>query len=85
MITRLMQPRLTHVGHRTAAYQGVPVCIKHACLAFVQLYARRRHFYPPLRLKQYYDDVVTDVRAESQVCCGLHNELEVAWGRSCLL
>ncbi len=33
----------------------------------VQLYVRRHYFYPPGRITQYYDNVTSQVRAETQV------------------
>ena len=33
----------------------------------VQLYVRRHYFFPPSRITQYYEDVTSQVRAETQV------------------
>jgi hypothetical protein len=46
-------------------------------LPALQLYARRRFFYPPSRKESYFGQVVHHVRAETQVGCG------VAWGGAC--
>jgi 23S rRNA maturation mini-RNase III len=35
------------------------------CMA--QLYVRRHYFFPPSRLIAYYEDVTSQVRAETQV------------------
>lgn len=34
---------------------------------YMQLYVRRHYFFPPGRITQYYDDVTSQVRAETQV------------------
>ena len=36
-------------------------------LCCMQLYVRRHYFYPPSRITQYYDNVTSQVRAETQV------------------
>ena len=33
----------------------------------MQLYVRRHYFYPPGRITQYYENVTSQVRAETQV------------------
>ena len=44
----------------------------------MQLYVRRHYFYPPIRITQYYENVTSQVRAETQVtiafidfCCSI--------------
>ena len=39
----------------------------HKILCCMQLYVRRHYFYPPGRITQYYDNVTSQVRAETQV------------------
>ena len=51
----------------------------------MQLYARRRFFSPPKRTSQYYDKVIAEVRAETQVPCATYTASFESTTTSCIV
>lgn len=70
----------------------LPQCIYFVILLLLQLYARRKLFYPPRHNAKYYTSVIEEVRAEAQSDAFKHlvetnflskEELEVLrWGKN---
>lgn len=54
------------LSENTGYALAIVVCVMPDYL-HMQLYARRRFFSPPKRTSQYYDKVIAEVRAETQV------------------